>query len=624
MGKPGDITRRDFLNGVAMGVGALGSLTPAEWLRAGILDQAVEYPPALTGLRGSHDGSFETGHRMRDGARPAAFGRATDVDGRYDLVIVGAGISGLSAAHFYRQQAGPGARILLLDNHDDFGGHARRNEFTVGNRTLIGYGGTQSIDTPGAYSVESRQLLKDLAIDTQAFYRHFDRSYFSRLKLASGIFFDREAWGRDQLVARRRGQGEAAFLARTPLPKPIRDELTRLSSERRDYLPGMSNQEKLRLLARTSYRQWLLQHVKVSEATAGYLQNVTHDLYGVGIDAVPAGDCRALGYDGFAGLGLGDTPGPGAGRSSYSDVEEPYIFHFPDGNASIARLLVRRLIPGVLEGTTMTDIVTARARYDQLDREGNAVRLRLRATAVQVRHTQPGGRGDVQVTYVRDGRAMRVTAGQCVLACWHGIIPHICPEFPAAQLVAMKYQVKVPLVYTNVALRQWRPIAASGAYSVRAPGMYWSRVSVDFPVSMGPYRFAAGPADPVLLHILRTPCKPGMPARDQHRAGRQELLETPFATLEASLRDQLQRMFGPGGFDAGRDIAGITVNRWSHGYTYEYNSLFDPEWKPGEAPHEKARRPFGRITIANSDAAAYAYTDAAIDEAWRAVKELAR
>ena len=625
LGMDEEITRRDFLNGMAVGIGALGSLGPSDLLRAGLYAQATDdYPPARTGLRGSHDGAFEVGHRMRDGARPDVFGRPTPVDGRYDLVIVGAGISGLSAAHFFREQAGPNAKILVLDNHDDFGGHARRNEFTVDGRTLLGYGGTQSIDGPAGYSPEAKGLLKTLAIDTQAFYRHYDREYFTRLKLSPGVFFQKETRGRDALVRRPRGNGDRAFLAKTPLSAPAQRDLARLSAERKDYLAGMTPEAKLELLARTSYKDWLLKYVKVSPDVVTYLQNSTHDLYGLGIDAVPAGDCRGLDFAGFAGLGLGERAGPGQGMSAGAGPEEPYIFHFPDGNASIARLLVRRLVPGVLDGSTMVDIVGARARYQALDNPQNAVRIRLRSTAVQVRHQRPNHGGDVEVTYVRDGKASRVTAGACVLACWHGIIPHICTELPPAQQQALKYQVKVPLVYTNVAIRRWTSLASQGVHTVRCPGMYWSGVSVDFPVSMGNYRFARGPEEPVVLHILRTPNQPGFPARDQHRLGRNELLATSFATYEAQLREQLKRMLGPAGFDPARDIAGITVNRWSHGYAYEYNSLYDPAWPAGQAPHELARVTRGRIAIANSDAAAYAYTDAAIDQAWRAVGDLVR
>ena len=126
----------------------------------------------------------------------------------------------------------------------------------------------------------------------------------------------------------------------------------------------------------------------------------------------------------------------------------------------------------------------------------------------------------------------------------------------------------------------------------------------------------------MLLRMLRTPCKPGEDAREQQRAGRYDLLSTSYETFERNIRDQLQRVLGPGGFDAARDIDAITVNRWPHGYAYEYNPLWDPEWPAGQSPCEIGRKQFGRITIANSDAAAAAYTDQAIDQGYRAITEI--
>ena len=110
--------------------------------------------------------------------------------------------------------------------------------------------------------------------------------------------------------------------------------------------------------------------------------------------------------------------------------------------------------------------------------------------------------------------------------------------------------------------------------------------------------------------------------RDQFRAGRMELMETPFLKFERNVRDQLGRMLGSAGFDPARDIEGITVNRWAHGYAYTPNTLFDPEWKEEEKPWVIGRKPFGRIAIANSDAGASAYSDVAIDQAWCAVGEI--
>jgi spermidine dehydrogenase len=183
----------------------------------------------------------------------------------------------------------------------------------------------------------------------------------------------------------------------------------------------------------------------------------------------------------------------------------------------------------------------------------------------------------------------------------------------------------VPLVYTNVAVANWQSFAKLGVRSIYAPGSYHSYAGLDLPVSIGDYRCSQSPGEPAVIHMMRTPCSPGLPARDQHRAGRASLLATSFETFERKIRDQLARMLGPGGFDPARDISAITVNRWPHGYAYQYNSLFDRFWLEGSAPPcELARQRFGRIAIANADADAYAYTDAAIDQAWRAVNEIRR
>jgi spermidine dehydrogenase len=152
--------------------------------------------------------------------------------------------------------------------------------------------------------------------------------------------------------------------------------------------------------------------------------------------------------------------------------------------------------------------------------------------------------------------------------------------------------------------------------------MYHTSLGLDSPVSIGDYQFPRGDDAPVVVRMTRTPCQPGLSARDQQRAGHADLLSTSFETFERKIRDQLARVLGSGGFDPGRDIEAITVNRWPHGYAYEYNPLWDPEWAPGEAPNEIARRPLGRITIACEDAAAASYTDQAMDQGYRAVREL--
>jgi len=217
-----------------------------------------------------------------------------------------------------------------------------------------------------------------------------------------------------------------------------------------------------------------------------------------------------------------------------------------------------------------------------------------------------------------------VRGATCVLACWNMVIPYLCPDLPDKQKDALAYGVKVPLVYTNVLIRNWQSFKKLGVSGVRCPGSYFETVTLDFPVSMGDYQYPTNPAEPCVLHLERVPCKAGLPVREQQRAGRRELLNTSFATFERNIREQLGAMLAPGGFDPAADIQSITVNRWPHGYAYEYNSLYDPAWPEDQQPCVIGRQPFGRISIANSDAEAFAYTNAAIDQAYRAVNEVSR
>jgi spermidine dehydrogenase len=619
------ITRRDFLNGV--GVTLTGSIA-YPWFTAAALDQtdtfAPEkspdyYPPRLTGLRGTHDGAWETAHALRDGR---TWDAARDTGEVYDLVVVGGGISGLAAAYFYRKAAGRNARILVLDNHDDFGGHAKRNEFTSGGRLIVGYGGTQAIEGRLNWSPVAKGLRDELGIDTGKFFTAFDPKRYTSLGLGQGVFFDKETWAIDRLV--KGGQGNPAegpapprgwwrqFAANAPFSETARKDFVRLHEESVDYLPDLSVSEKRARLRKLSYRDFLREYAKVDAQVIQYFQQRTHSGWGVGIDAIPASGATWLA--GFQGMGL----------SPQFDTGDPYIFHFPDGNASIARLLVRAMIPAAAAGTTMEDIVTARFNYANLDDSGAPVRVRLNSTAVRTRHLgDPGTAKEVEVTYVRGGTAHRVRGKACVLACYNAIIPRLVPELSTRQREGLLYGVKTPLVYTNVLIRNWRAFVKLGVSHVYSPSAYYALMFLDFPVNLGRYRGSHSPDDAIVLHHVRVPCKPGLARRDQHRAGRGELLQTTFETFERRTRDQLGRMLGGGGFDPAKDIEAITVNRWPHGYADFGDPLTDPEWNTDEEkPWVIGRQRFGRIAIANSDAGHEAETQTAIDEAHRAVQEL--
>jgi spermidine dehydrogenase len=645
MGCP--IARRDFLNGVALGIGAYATgglptlAAAAARLERFAQDEPGYYPPARSGMRGSHPGSYAVAHSLRDGT--FAGGSAIATGETYDLVIVGAGIGGLAAAYFYRKRH-PAARILILDNHDDFGGHAKRNEFEVDGRMLLANGGTYAIESPFPYSAVAYGLLAELGVDPVALAKACDRPQFYR-GLGTAVFFDKETFGADRLVvgmpaddsdddetaedaAAAKPKSWVDFLSDAPLTDAVKRDIARVEEARTDYMPGLTSDAKKEKLSRMSYRDFLLNVVKVDPGVIAFYQSRTHDLFGVGIDGVTALDCWGNGLPGFSGLALEAKPYPRMGftaKGAATPDQPPYEFHFPDGNATLARLLVRALFADGLPGSTPQDAVTARADYARLDRPGAPVRLRLSSTAVSARHRgDPATAKVVDVAYERAGRLYTASAGSVVMAGWNMMISYVVPELPAEQKTALRYGKKVPLVYTVVALRRWEAFRRLGVEHIVTPGMFHVDVRLDDPVQIGSYASSGATDRPVLVKMLRTPCKPGLSERAQHEAGRYELLGQSFELFERNIRDQLARVLGPGGFDSARDIAAITVNRWPHGYAYEYNPLWDPDsfFDGGETPNQVARRRFGRIAIANSDAAAAAYTDQAIDQAHRAVDEL--
>lgn len=618
------ITRRDFLNGVAIGIAA--GLTPLQILQAA--PDGRYYPPSLTGLRGSHPGAFEVAHQM--GWEKKTFDTDTlPIAEQYDLVVVGGGLSGLSAAWFYRQKH-PQARILIIENHDDFGGHAKRNEFSADGRMIIGYGGSEAFQSPNhLYSQEVNGLLKALGVEIKRFETAFDRNFYPDLKLSRGVFFDKETFGEDKLVTgdptpmvaddiapdRLNARSVRDFINDFPLSQADRTALIDLHEAPGDYLAGKSLEEKHRHLESTSYRDFLLKDVGLSPVAVAYFQGRTNDFMALSIDAVAAYDAYNVGFPGFAAMGLEPIS-----EEARAEMEEPYIYHFPDGNASLARLLVRDLIPQVAPGKGMEDIVLARFDYSQLDQAAHPVRIRLNSTAVSVRNVE----GGVNIGYSRGGQLAQVRAKHCVMACYNMMIPYLLRDLPEAQAHALSQNVKFPLVYTKVLVRNWQSFHRLGVHEIYAATQPYSRIKLDYPVSMGGYEHPRDPAKAIGLHMVYVPVTPnvGMNARDQARTGRAKLYAQSFDQLEAQLREQLQRMLGPGGFDHQKDILAITVNRWSHGYACFTNSLYDDAAQT-EQWMETARKPLGNVSIANSDAGWSAYAHAAIDEAWRAVGELA-
>ena len=612
LGMDRQISRRDFLDGVAVAALASAARTRAVGSSAVFAPEQDPgyYPPELTGMRGSgYPSAYTTGHEMRDGKLPLSVATPEDTGEVFDLVVVGGGISGLAAAYFFQKQNGYSKKVLVLDNHDDFGGHAKRNEFRSGSDLRISNAG--SFDLGPGRTAAQRELFDDIGIDVDQLAKHnVNTRFYSLLGMGQAIFFDEQTFGRDKLVKNPAPWTDFTYLYspnppadaeglwkefmwEAPLSEPVKEDIYRLYHEDKDYLPGLNRKEKSEKLNYMSYSDFLIQVAGCDPMVCTFMRDRTFG-DGRGIDSTPALLAhQRFNLPGFAGMNLDEG----------QPVIEEATYHFPEGNATVARLLARKLIPHALPGHTVADCMTARVNYSALDQVGQETRIRLNSTAVKAENTEDAyGMTGVRVTYSRGERMHSVRAKSCVMACWNFVIPYLCPEMLSWQKDALAYGVHTPNLWVNVWLRNWKAFHKAGVNFINAPNSYFAQIILEQPVSIGEYKHSQSPDDPIVLTMLRGYIRPELHIKDQFRQGRAEMYATTFETFERNTRDLLGRALGPFGFDPANDILGLTVNRWGHGYSYWYSPLYDEFLKTGgEPPHLRARQPFGNITIANTD-----------------------
>ena len=627
------ITRRDLLNGMA--ISAVGAMLPAYAGEPKVrLDSSMRlggpstyYPPTLTGMRGSHAGSFEVAHALAwEGQKPDAY---ESLDEHYDLVVVGAGMSGLAAAWYYLKKAGPEARVLVLDNHDDFGGHAKRNEFHHKDRMILSLGGAQNLDNPSNYGDIAGSLLIDLGIDEAAIAKmaaNTPDDYVLGGKLGGDVGLtvpdgDEHLTIGGHWLKFFHGRGDyQAGVRDLPIPEEQKDKLVAFFGGEKDFLDDLSLTKKWDYVNNTSYNQFLVDRVGLSVDTIPILNAHLLILNGPSgwnhtvLEGILAGSpgLRAMGWladfvDSIGAMLLDELAGD--------------IRMFPDGNASVARLLVQKMIPDVAPNMKgFEDVAIARFNYGALDQADQSTRIRLNSTVVGVREVDDY----VQIDYVQQGKPLRITANHCVLACYNNLIPALCPEMSDAQKSGLGYGVRIPFVYANILLENGRAFSELGVQITQCPYDPFQWVSAAPTVTSGGYEPPRGPDDPMVVFMMASPT----PAdgtegttRDLLRLGRHKIYASTFDDYELQIREQLQKMLGKYGFNHEADIKAITVNRIPHGYAYWYWGLDDPEWEEGQAPHEIGRQQFGRISIANTDSEVTPYMNAAFDAAHRAVEE---
>jgi len=609
------ITRRDFVQGAAVAAGAVlqagavGAFGGANASAGAQRMTIADYPPVKTGMRGSHPGAYEIAHALaRDGAK---FPEPKSTEEHYDLIVVGAGISGLAAAHYYQKRFGADSKILLLENHDDFGGHAKRNEFHQSGEMVLSLGGTHNLEW-WSFSKTVNAFMQEHGVDCKGMRKQMEFAYGRDAPNSPAMWFDETTYGVNRLVTNFNLSAKLTTedIDKIPISDAGRDSLKRFYDSAPS-LEDWTEAEAEDLLSSMSYPDFLRQYGGLTEDAVQLFDKEEHGSWGLEMRAISAAEAMWEGY-----------PGAHLFGEDWSEDSFGYpVAMWPDGNASLVRLMVAKLVPQSAPNAAAENVAMTQFDYSALDRENTNVRLRLNSTVVGVNNTDQG----VSVTYASsEGELKQVSARHSVLACYHSIIPHLCPAMSDTQKAALKYQVKVPMILTNVLLRNSEALDKLGVDAVSCPGRLHARLFLFKGLHTGGYKRSDGADEAVSLVFWGSisPPEDAVDIRSQLRGSRQKLLELSFEDFEREVRTVLDGLLGPAGFDVAEDILAITVNRWPHGYAYEYMQLWDPEWESGEAPHEIARQPFGSITIANADSGASAYTHVAIDQAYRAVAEL--
>jgi spermidine dehydrogenase len=625
MDKP--ITRRDFLGATLLGAGTalLEGLTPAQILAAAADDDWNGYG-GIGDYRYSNGNTWEVlqaGHKMRDGAYRSAPANPVDTGEVHDCVIVGGGISGIAAALFFQRLAGPGKTCLILENHPIFGGEAKQNEFEVDGKRLIAHQGSAIYLVPYPHSFIAR-FYDSIGLHTPKLnYQKWtgaqpamtiSRTPYDSAGLSKGQYafwfgakFGQKPgmWVIDPVGKKLQG----APISESASRELLRWFSGRAAEESKFEPPQYEGDAISRQLDEITLERHIMQRSGLSQETIRtFLSPVEGGGSGLGPDALSA-------YCDYAA----DLLHP------YDDGAGEAVQMFPGGNTTIARLMVKTLIPGSIDGPATAEAVSRNAvKLAALDSPGAAARMRLNATVIAVHHEgDPGKAESLIITYAKDGKIFRVNARSAVVAGGSWTAKHIITDLPAAQQQAYAQFYRSPCMMANVAVRNWRFLQKMGITGCRWFEGVGNYMDVRRLATVGIDNATISPDDPIVLTLKVLYASPGLPTEEQGRRGRAEMLGISFREYEQRIREQFDAMFAHAGFDAKRDIAAIILNRWGHAYLNpQPGFFFGSNGQP--APREVLRSaPFGRIAFANTDLAGAMDHRYSILEAHRAASQLA-
>jgi|GEM_PF-1143350 spermidine dehydrogenase len=557
-----------------------------------------------TGIRGNTNASIEVAHKFRSGAfNTPPIPTPGAEESIYDLVVVGAGVAGIASA-IYFLDAQPNARVLLLDNHDEFGGHARRNTFEVDGNTLIACGGTLEVESYSYSSTESRALFDRLGLNINTLQSYFDSSRYAQYDLTAGFLADQQSHQVDHAWAKRMWATEwPAFFSQLNLPPAVASDLAALCSVNTE--PAGMNDVAL---ASISMREYIEGRLGLSAEATRFADIFALDYFGVGCDTLTANAAMQYG-PGFDWAGASWSP------SADQAYDVMHTNRYPDGFHTIVRKMLALIKPEAFSRQgTLEDLFLADICPHKYDRPNDQVKLRLNSTAVHIAHNgAPATASDVDVYYLHNGQNRRAKARQVIMAGGSFMAKHILRDIPNETKAAANSMRYCPLVYTNVALHRWEAIAKSGIYWGCFLDSPYKIFKLQEPLSLPGYSPAWDPSQPITALMVWPAIDLNAKEDAQLSMGRMSMGMMDLAAHRKLVEETLTRLFGPYGFSP-NDVAAITVNRWGHGYP-----LFDSVGSQSDP--QQAAKGYGRISIAHVDNAGDVWAQGSIDAAYRAAQE---